>query len=516
MERLLEPVRAAVKAYWTPDLQRAFLTVFFATLAFSYAAHGFLFANEFFSHDSVSYFAYSDWGLSFYAGRGRFVIPIYEGIKGGAAAPWLIGLLFVFWMTLAAFLVIRFLDIRSRAGMILASGLLCTNMALTLTGATYVYCLDEYALSLFLAAAAAFLFRRGGWRAVAGLIPLVLSLGIYQSYFTVAMCLCMLDCLRRLTGGETAPSVLRRGIGYLALLALGFVLYYAAWNGTCLLLGVELMRMEESVFSGGLAVLPTLIWKANLRYFRFLAGSGGVLGRVLPVVHVLLAGLLFWRLLRLLADRELPLMGRSLLAVLACLLPTAFYSVFILVPGGAHYLMTFTGEFLYLLPLLAMEPGVRKRVGSWGRFLLCVLLCVVLWQHTVFANQAYMKKELEKNSTLFLAAQIVSRIEAVEGYVPGETPVAFAGRVDRNSYLNRDRRAFSQLSGWTGLANNQAATYNLGHYLVDYLYYPLLWDQDRDYASMEEVRAMPVYPAAGSIGMVDGTVVVKLSEKKEG
>ena len=45
-----------------------------------------------------------------------------------------------------------------------------------------------------------------------------------------------------------------------------------------------------------------------------------------------------------------------------------------------------------------------------------------------------------------------------------------------------------------------------------YLHYPLLWDTETDFALRREVQAMPVFPAAGSVAEVDGTVVVKLSE----
>ena len=84
--------------------RKAALLALCATAAFSFAAHGFLFANEFFSHDSVSYFTYATGAPAFYTGIGRFLIPVYECVKGDVAAPWLIGLLFTGWMTLTALL----------------------------------------------------------------------------------------------------------------------------------------------------------------------------------------------------------------------------------------------------------------------------------------------------------------------------------------------------------------------------------------------------------------------------
>ncbi|MBQ9346065.1 MAG: glucosyltransferase domain-containing protein, partial [Oscillibacter sp.] len=496
-----------------------------------------------FSHDAVSYYAYSQWGLPFYTERGRFLIPLYEACKGGAAAPWLIGLLFTLWTALASYLILRLLDIQGRAGQVLTCGLVCTNQALTLTGATYVYCMDEYALALLLAAVSAYLFQWSGRRqvrrrpnsrraylrkwitteavraggAAAGLLALTASLALYQPYFTVAAALCLLAVVRQAARGERLRAVILSGVRHLLLLVSGFVLYYGLWTIVCAAVGVEKQRLDSAALpqsgadGANQAGLWTLTRSANLNYLANLFRGNGVLGGLLAVVHVLLLALLLWRLVRLLTDRRLAMGNRILLVLLALLLPTAFCSVSVLIPGDDHALTAFAGELFYLLAAVSMEFRLRRRFGVRVRRLLAALLCLVLWQHVVSANQAYMKKDLEKNATIALASQIIGRIEAVEGYVPGETPVAFAGRLDTNPYLDRSRPAFAPLDTQVGLWHNFSATYNLGRYLTDYLNYPLLWDLEMRYAELDEVKAMPLYPAEGSVGIVRGTVVVKLS-----
>ena len=59
------------------ELRQFGLLVLCASVVFSFAAHGFLFANECFSHDSISYFTYATGTPSFYIGIGRFLIPLY-------------------------------------------------------------------------------------------------------------------------------------------------------------------------------------------------------------------------------------------------------------------------------------------------------------------------------------------------------------------------------------------------------------------------------------------------------
>lgn len=491
-----------------PELRRTALLSLCATAACSLAAHGFLFSNEFFSHDSVSYFTYGTGTAAYYTGIGRFGIPLYEQIKGAVAAPWLIGLLFILWVAAAAAVVSRLLEIRSGPGVALTCALLCTNVALTLTGATYVYCMDEYAFALLWAAAAAWLLSRGGWReALLGVWALILSLAVYQAYFTVAAALCFLTVLRRTARGESVVRLVRDGLRQLALLAAGFGAYYGLWSGACAVMGVEKRRVEESLLGGG--GLFQLLKEANLDYFRRLFDGGGVLGWLLPAVHALLLAELLLCLWQVLRRRELPVGNKALLAALVCLIPTAFNSAFVLMNGEASLLTAFAGELLYLLALACREP-------EWGRPLrsrraIAVLLCLVVWQHVVCANQIYMKKDLEKNATLVLAARVLDRIETLEGYVPGETAVTFVGRLDRNRTLNQGREAFRELEGVVGLWSDYAATYNLGRYLTDYLHAPLWWDETLDLSGTPEVEAMPVFPAAGSVAAVDGVVVVKLS-----
>jgi hypothetical protein len=244
-------------------------------------------------------------------------------------------------------------------------------------------------------------------------------------------------------------------------------------------------------------------------YVQGLFDGSGVLGYLLPVLHVLLLAALAWYLVALWRDRSLAAGNKIAVTILTCLLPTALNSVSILLAGTVTQLMTYAGELLYLLAVRCREMADRRRWGRIVRAAVAVLLCGVLWQHIVYANQVYMKKELDKNATLVLSARLVDRIEQVEGYVPGETPVAFVGRLDKNSYLNRGRDAFQALDHTVGLWSDYAATYNMGRYLTDYLNVPLLWDTETDFS--QQTEAMPSFPAAGSIAMVDGTVVVKLS-----
>ena len=171
----------------------------------------------------------------------------------------------------------------------------------------------------------------------------------------------------------------------------------------------------------------------------------------------------------------------------------------------------FTWEMPYIMLVLSIEPIAYKAYRKQGKTIVLLLLCSVLWHHTLYANHIYLKKDLEKNATIVLAARMLERIEMLEGYVPGETKVAFVGTLPDNQYLNQTRKEYTTVNYEVGLREEYAATYSMGAYFTMYLNYPLLVEKSVDYSGVEEVQQMPAFPAVGSIQMIDGTAVVKLS-----
>ena len=546
--------------------RRRFLTACLSTLICSFIAHGFIFSNEFFSHDSIDFFTL---GIAFYTEVGRFFIRLYEYCRGGISVPWLIGILYIFWMSLAGYLLSCLLNLKSGYSVALACCLFCVNISMTLTAATYIYCLDAYALSLCAAVLSAYLFlnpKNNIFLSLTGILPLILSLGIYQPYFTVAASLCLIELFRRTAIGNRALDIIFSGVRCLILLAVSFGCYYLLWMRVCKIIHVTPQRLDESLFSardngGFLSRLPDLIRETNADYFDFLCNKTSSQGALLSVIHILLFIFIIIRLIRLLCRADLPIFHKILLPVLMALMPTAFHSAYLLFSGGFNDLTAFAGELLYLIPLLDFNPNLNPEnpvaAGSGAitdkppdanpsahggnasagqipgqspasipnhkpsparvcsraaRALAIILLSLVIWQHIIFANQAYMKKALEKNATLILAGRILDQIESVEGYNPGVTPVAFAGMLSYNWKVNVAEGEFLEIQDWTGLYNSYSATYNLGGYITRYLHYPIPLDRSRNYAELPEVRDMPMYPAPGSVQLIDGTVVVKLSE----
>ena len=117
---------------------------------------------------------------------------------------------------------------------------------------------------------------------------------------------------------------------------------------------------------------------------------------------------------------------------------------------------------------------------------------------------------MEKTATISLVTRMIDRVETLEGYNPQVTPVYVVGSL-QNSLLNQARPDSAYLGAKAGLGFYYSATYNLPYYITGYLNYPMIISEAQDLVTLEEVQNMPTFPAQGSVKMIDGAAVIKLS-----
>ena len=508
-----------VPAWWegsyTQTIKKIKMVCFF-TVAFTIVVHGFLFANEFFSHDSLMTL-YNQYDiLPFYSGVGRFLIPIYETIKGEVVSPWIVGVLFFCWMALANLLTIKLFDVNSLGRQVIVCGLMCSNVTLSLTGATYIYCMDEYAMALFFAVAAAYLFQKCPHGGFLGVLCLVLSMALYQSYFTITLVFCYLFAILNILKGRPLWDVIKQGVKSLVLMIGSFILYFMTWTMVCKLLEIEKNRLGETMLTKSMSELWQVICTAISTYTTYLTTESGYLfGVLFPLLNILLIIILCINVIMWVRNKTIPIQSKVLLISLIIIAPFVFNSSSILLAGNASYLTHYARMLIYLLVLIVVEQNIDHSLLECIRLrrIAGVLLCLVIWQNTVFANQIYMKKDFEKVSTALIVSRLIERVEQVEGYVPGETPVTFVGHLSENAYLNRGRAGYENVKFLPGLGSDNAVTYTgtLYSYLGVYLNYPISLIDGEVFSEDEQVKNMPVFPQIGSVEMIDQTVVVKLS-----
>lgn len=500
------------------------------TLIFMALLHGYRYVSLGFSHDSLAFAWQPD--LEWQISLGRYMQPFYWWIiRGRIAAPFIVGVLSYGYMVGSVYGVASLLDLKAKTTLFLLAGLMCGSLAFIALDATYSHTADVYMLALMLNIAAAWLCLRGKRRVpsvLAAVVLLVISTGLYQAYLQVFTALTMVWALLRLlkTDDRAIPEAVARCAQSFLALMLAMALFFVGYYVVMAVTGVEAVSKANSI--GGMKVLSgaalvdmvKTTWKMPLRQLGRLQGRIAPLARMLTAV-VLMTGaaatIFTARRSRVSAWQALGM------AVLVLLLPFGMNWICLFCGGVVHDLMMYA----YIVPLLAaLAANERawnlaladegKQIGKKTRAAACVLplaVLTLLFDRGIYANQIYLKKDLEYDATLSVMTRVVDRIEQVEGYIPGETPVEFLGDILR-SQLTMTRPAFAHLGSLTGTEENYAITYadTFWMYLEDVMGYPIKRFRETKNEEQERVTDdMPCFPDKDSVQMVDGVVFVKLA-----
>ena len=161
------------------------------SLLFGLAAHGLALTNVIAFHDNIHYFF--SVGATYSSGRWFLGVlgSLFTRFFGApnCASPLFNGLICLILSGLSAWVLAEIMDVRSRSGLLLLSGLLVASPAVAgLFG--YMFTAPYYLLAQLLCLSAAWVCRRrpDALGAGAGGFLLALSMGIYQSYLPMGLC----------------------------------------------------------------------------------------------------------------------------------------------------------------------------------------------------------------------------------------------------------------------------------------------------------------------------------------
>lgn len=174
---------------------------------------------------------------------GRWFLMVACGFSSFYTIPWVIGLLGILFLSLAAAALTEALELKKPWVIVVCSGLLASFPALASTFA-YVFTLDGYMLALLLAVLAVVLTKKYQKGFLAGGVCLAFSLGIYQAYLPFAMILSVFCILMLLAEDGTGKEKLKKILHYLYMGILGVVLYYGILQVLLRLQGKQLASYQ--------------------------------------------------------------------------------------------------------------------------------------------------------------------------------------------------------------------------------------------------------------------------------
>lgn len=501
-----------------------------ATFAWGLVTHAYIFLHSSFSHDSLNEFNAAVFGNAWRIQLGRIFVPAYRFlVREAITLPWLIGVLSLLYISAAVFLTVKLFGIRSRLLTALIAGVYTANITVTATAATYIHDLDCNMLALALAVLAVYLWKRFHKGFLYGMLPLCVSMGLYQSYLSVAITLVILYLVLQLLDGHPFAEVFGKGLKSLGMIVGAGVLYYLAIQLVCRITGLSLVSGTYNSMDSILSrPVPEILYTVVTGYiqvgYKLCTAVSAYPGGLVLAVHIVMVGISGAVVLFRIVQREIGVPEKLLALLLLALVPLGMNVTYILTGGMSHDLMQFAFWLAYLFVLLIAWWAVdrkllRKPVLQYGQRCAAVgLVFVVLWGNVQTANAAYLKKDLEQQASLSLLTRIVYRMEDCPGYVTGQTPVVFVGMPDAalENQVAGFERLYEMVGNEIGYALGVAGQSYYQAYFDNVLQNPAVMADEGTWFRFrkdDRVAAMPCYPAEGSVGMLDGVMIVKLGER---
>ena len=452
---------------------------------------------------------------------GRWFLSVACGFSSYFTVPWVIGLLGLFFLGLAAAAVTELLEVDRGWAIVLNSGLLVAFPALASTFA-YVFTLDGYMLALLLAVLAVLVTKKYKWGFVGGAFCLAFSLGIYQAYLAFAMILSLFAVLMLFAETKSATDKIRGTLRYLGMGILGAALYYGILQVLLRIQGKELASYQGidgmvsgvGVEAGGLVNSLRKIYqdfaaftlKGNVLYNNWISFGALVLLAITAVLTavVLVQKRKWWKnpwffVIMVVAFTAVPLVTNVILLIS---------------PDVTYHLLMRYQWVLYLIGLnafLSKNAHLTPKAAflEWGAFL---AVFVLVFFYGVTDNIGYSNLQKKYEKTYAYCVRLLDRIEQTEGYYPG-IPIAMIGMIGTEQYPATDL-TLSVTGNMIGLSGDSLVYTgeNYQEFIKNYLGATLNILPSEAMAEVyysEEYISMDSFPGENSIRIIEGIMYIK-------
>lgn len=496
------------------------------TFLFGLIGHLYAFANFTLSHDSLLNLHSLD---EVKVQLGRFGVVLYKYITSSfVTLPWTAGIIALLFLGIANVLICRMFGLEKVWQIMLVSGIMVTNTTITSLIATYTHDLGADTFALLMSVVAAYIwtnFYKSPTKkliyiilsAFAGILSLIIMLSIYQAYLSVTIVLIMFVLFIDLLERKSFWQVMKAGFIAVGCILISCLIYLPLVDVACDISGwpkitegynsISNMTNNSISFSTRISTAYSNVWKAFIHHpissFRY------------PMVSYINGGLLLFFVL-LFARRwwKIGIKEKVLTVIMIVVMPFAM-NISGFLNGMSHDLMIYAVWLVYIPIIVLASRENDEETILWkkrGRIAAVALIGVLIFQNIQTSNTVYMKKDVERQATISRVTSILTAIEQQEGYVYGETPVALIGYPLSNEETMLQEGNISDLTG----AGAAQITYSIvwNSYLADVLSYRLnLCDanQANQLRIRPEVMEMPCFPSWGGVRMIDGIIVVKLS-----
>ena len=435
--------------------------------------------------------------------------------------PWLAGLMAIVYYAIGAVCICRMFEVRK-------------NMTAALIGATvvsfpcvtsvmmYNYATDAYAMSFMLACIATLLMTAEKPSVFVSAVLITFSVGIYQAYLTVTIMLLLAYLIMvSLHRDVTVKTLLVTCARFLLTGILGMALYYGIFTVLLRITGTQLLDYQG--FSDAMTLSDIDIWSslyvAKESFFDyFFDFSQGL--HIFGAINVLiLAGAIIFYSVAVVKNKLHP-WKFLILCVFVVMLPLgASILCFVNSSIDFHNLMKMGFFVFYLLFILEYEhiEYKNKNFVAMKSWVILAAMVAMISNQVIIANVSYHKLNMAYLKSYGTLIRIADRLEQTEGaaacdriLVLGALPGSEAYSVDLHPEITGTTDA------WILRADDEMVGQSvLCSALNDYCgktYTFLAGEEKQELLAKAELAKMDNWPEKDSICVVDGVILIKLSD----
>ncbi len=499
---------------------------FLYTFIIGFTAHGYAYANFQPNHDSLAEAIGNSGYLTWKIQLGRYLKVLYDFIFGKFnCLTWSNGIITLVWTSISVYLICKMFHFDKKFHIVMVSGILTTNITVIALTATYAPDLGSDACALLLSVLGTYIWERYTnlsnktvkYSFVYGLIIglcLASSLALYQAFICVFVSLVLMILIIRCLNVFGIKDIWKSCFYAANTLVAGGGIYYLGLKLVYYITGVSIVEGKYNSISNAWQnsepIKDRLVNCLKQFVSAFLNSTAYVSSTIVIrivnyfVIIIFLLCLLLV-LTKLLKEKQIYYV---LTIIFFCILLPFAMNGMRLLNQSVHQLMIYafwlSYVFAYYLSVNILKSKSINIVNS-------ILLSYIILMNIQTANVCYVKKTTESEATLSLMTRVIERIESLDGYKEGETPVVFVG--SPNKYL-KSFSPFDEISTITGMGDNSPISYldTYKMYINMIMKIPMDISDSSEVSEIidpESIAGMESYPSKGSAKIIGGVVVVK-------
>ena len=489
--------------------KKILISIVLTVFVVGFIAHGYQMFNFNLVHDSITESLYLpvEWKISL----GRFLQPISWEIRGDVANPLLIGLLSFSYMSLSIYMISKIFNIRNVILVILLSIIFITHVSITLNLGLFINELDTFVLSIMFSICSVYYYDKySKYNIVLSIVFIVLSLGLYQASFQVAIGVYMLYILNQLIINNTLNDIIKKIIYIILILIVSPILYYIMLTLVQNYFGIVSADSYNSVSNISYMIdfnnWPLAIFNTYKSVAKDLLFPQTQHSLLVLIINLILFIYIILCSVKLLKNKSN--IAKILIILILLLLPFGI-GIMYFMSGMRHDLMSFSSMLFYLLFIILYKNNTKK--VTWLNEKIIIITSIIIFlSNTIYANKVYTNSYLAEKNAEFNITRIVNDIEEMPGYKVGITKVYFIGNFFDSITVNHSIIEHKEAFGYLNKPNALTSSNSIYSYINHVLSYPMniVFDFEVDQSKIDN---MAVFPYDGYCQIVDDVIVVRIS-----